>query len=290
MSWFILSIIAALFWGFENFLYKTSARRNYNSAKITAIFGITVTALSVILFFLSGEKLINPQYLLLIGFLNAVAFFISLITRFEALKKVAISIFYPINRTGSLLLMVVFSYTLLHQNLTSIQIVGLVFAVTAIYLLSANKNSKESHGLLKTGLILTFASTVFSALGNLTLEYASDNVGTYAFTFLAYGFSVIFSYILGQFMKDDQLKTNEKLRDKFGIYMVGSLIGVLNFVGLVLFIEALKTGPFSIVGAITNFSLLITLTLAILIYKERPTVKHIFGIVLSFIALILFKL
>ena len=59
---------------------------------------------------------------------------------------------------------------------------------------------------------------------------------------------------------------------------------------LVFFIEALKTGPFSIVGAITNFSLLITLSLAIFIYKERPTVKHIFGIVLSFIALFLFKL
>jgi len=290
MSWFILSIIAALFWGFENFLYKTSARRNYNSAKITAIFGITVTVLSVILFFLSGEKLINPQYLLLIGFLNAVAFFISLITRFEALKKVAISIFYPINRTGSLLLMVVFSYTLLHQNLSPIQLVGLVFAVTAIYLLTANKNSKESHGLLKTGLTLTFASTVFSALGNLTLEYASDNVGTYAFTFLAYGYSVIFSYILGRFMKDNQPKINEKSKDRFGIYVVGSLIGLLNFVGLVLFIEALKTGPFSIVGAITNFSLLITLTLAIFIYKERPTVNHIFGIILSFIALFLFKL
>lgn len=290
MNWFFLSIIAALFWGFENFLYKTSAKRNYNSAKITAIFGITVTALSIILYFISSEKLINPQYLLLIGFLNAVAFFISLITRFEALKKVAISIFYPINRTGSLLLMVVFSYTLLHQTLTPIQIVGLVFAVTAIYLLSANKNSKESHGLLKTGLILTFASTIFSALENLTLEYASDNVGTYAFTFLAYGFSVIFSYILGQFMRDDQLKTNEKSNDRFGIYVIGSLIGVLNFVGLVLFIEALKTGPFSIVGAITNFSLLITLSLAIFIYKERPTVKHIFGIVLSFVALFLFKL
>ncbi len=290
MNWFFLSIIAALFWGFENFLYKTSARRNYNSAKITAIFGITVTILSVILFIASGEKLINTRYLLFIGFLNAVAFFISLITRFEALKKVAISIFYPINRTGSLLLMVVFSYTLLHQNLTPIQIVGLAFAIIAIYLLSANKNSKEPRNLLKAGLILTFASTIFSALGNLTLEYASDNVGTYAFTFLAYGFSVIFSYILGQFMKDNQLKTSEKSKDKFGIYVVGSLIGVLNFVGLVLFIEALKTGPFSIVGAITNFSLLITLSLAIFIYKERPTVKHIFGIVLSFIALFLFKL
>lgn len=289
MSWFFLSIIAALFWGFENFLYKTSARRNYNSAKITAIFGITVTILSIILFFVSGEKLINPWYLLLIGFLNAVAFFISLITRFEALKKVAISIFYPINRTGSLLLMVVFSYTLLHQQLTPIQLIGLIFAVIAIYLLSANKNTKDSHGLLKAGLTLTFVSTICSALGNLTLEYASDNVGTYAFTFLAYGFSVIFSYILGQFMKDSQ-SVNLKSKDKFGIYIIGSLIGILNFVGLVLFLEALKTGPFSIVGAITNFSLLVTLLLAIFIYKEKPTPKHIFGILLSFASLILFKL
>ncbi len=293
MSWFFLSIIAALLWGFENFLYKTSARRNYNSAKITAILGITVTALSVLLFFVSSEELINPRYLLFIGFLNAVTFFISLITRFEALKKVAISIFYPINRTGSLLLMVVFSYTLLHQNLTPLQILGLVFAVIAIYLLPSNRNSKDSHTLLKAGLVLTFVSTIFSALGNLTLQYASDNVGTYAFTFLAYGFSVVFSFLLGQFMKDAQPKANERsgiIKDIFGIYIIGALIGILNFVGLVLFIEALKTGPFSIVGAITNFSLLITLSLGIFIYKEKPSIKHIIGIVLSFISLFLFKL
>ena|SRR3989338_7925123 len=117
MNWFFLSTIAALFWGFENFLYKTSANRNYSSTKVTAIFGLTVTILSLLLFFLSGEKIMQLQFLLLIGFLNAVAFFISLITRFEALKRVGISIFYPVNRTGSLLLMIVFSYTLLHQNL-----------------------------------------------------------------------------------------------------------------------------------------------------------------------------
>lgn len=290
MSWFVFSILAALFWGFENFLYKTSAKRNYNSAKITAIFGLTVTMLSTLLFFVSGEKLINIRYLLIIGFLNAVVFFVSLITRFEALKKVTISIFYPINRTGSLLLMVIFSYTLLHQNLSPMQLVGLVVALITIYLLSANKNLNGSHSLLKSGLVLTLISTIFAALGNLTLEYVSDNVGTYAFTSVAYGFSVIFSYILGQFMKNNHQAEADNSKDKVGIYVIGTLIGVLNFAGLILFIEALKTGPFSIVGAITNFSLLITLSLAMFFYKERPTVKQVLGIFLAFLSLFLFRI
>ena len=74
------------------------------------------------------------------------------------------------------------------------------------------------------------------------------------------------------------------------IFSLGILIGILNLTGLIFFIEALKTGPFSIVGAVSNFSLLITLSLGLIIYKERPTKNQVFGIILSFLALILFKL
>lgn len=105
MSWFIFSILAALFWGFENFLYKVSAQKGYNTTKIITVFGITITVLSFLLFVISGEKITNINLLLLLAFLNAVLFFSSVITRFEALKKIGISLYYPINRTGTFFLM-----------------------------------------------------------------------------------------------------------------------------------------------------------------------------------------
>ena len=200
MNWFILTILAALFWGFENFLYKVSAQKGYNSTKITTIFGVTVTILSLLLFFIFKEKISNISFLLLIAFLNAVTFFSSVITRFEALKRVGINIFYPINRTGTLFLMIIISYLFLNQRLTSLQIVGLIVTILAIYLLTTNKE-KNAKQYIKIGLILTFASTLFAALGNLTLEFVK---GTFSFTFLSYGLGFILSYLLGKLQKNNE--------------------------------------------------------------------------------------
>jgi len=200
MNWFILTILAALFWGFENFLYKVSAQKGYNSTKITTIFGVTVTVLSLLLFFIFKEKISNISFLLLIAFLNAVTFFSSVITRFEALKRIRINVFYPINRTGTLFLMIIISYLFLNQRLTSLQIVGLMVTILAIYLLTTNKE-KNAKQYIKIGLILTFASTLFAALGNLTLEFVK---GTFSFTFLSYGLGFILSYLLGKLQKNNE--------------------------------------------------------------------------------------
>lgn len=288
MNWFILSILSALFWGFENFLYKVSAQKSYNSTKITTIFGVTVTVLSLFLFLIFHEKIINIYFLLFIAFLNAVTFFSSIITRFEALKRIGLSIFYPINRTGTLFLMIIISYLFLNQHLTTLQIAGLLITALAIYLLTINKE-KNTAKYIKIGLLLTFTSTLFAALGNFTLEFVK---GTFSFTFLSYGLGFIFSYLLGRFQKINKEQNNMNIKDNgfINIHSLGIFIGVLNFTGLVFFIEALKTGPFSIVGAVSNFSLLITLSLGLIIYKEKLTKNQIFGMVLSFLALILFKL
>jgi drug/metabolite transporter (DMT)-like permease len=244
--------------------------------------------LSLLLFFIFKEKIGNISFLLLIAFLNAITFFSSVITRFEALKRIGISIFYPINRTGTLFLMIIISYLFLNQPLTPLQIVGLLITILAIYLLTLNKE-KNIKKYIKIGLLLTFASTLFAALGNFTLEFVK---GTFSFTFLSYGLGFIFSYLLGRIQKNAEVSNTSSFKNKgfTNIYSLGILIGVLNFTGLVFFIEALKTGPFSIVGAVSNFSLLITLSLGLIIYKERPTKNQIFGTILSFLALILFKL
>ncbi len=283
-----MSILSALFWGFENFLYKVSAQKGYSSTKITTIFGVTVTILSLFLFLISHEKIIDIYFLLFIAFLNAVTFFSSIITRFEALKRIGLNIFYPINRTGTLFLMVIISYLFLNQHLTTLQIVGLLITVLAIYLLTINKE-KNIKQYFKIGLILTFASTLFAALGNFTLEFVK---GTFSFTFLSYGLGFIFSYLLGKFkrMNKEQNKIIVKNNEFINIYSLGTLIGILNFTGLVFFINALKTGSFSIVGAVSNFSLLITLSLGFIFYKEKMTKNQIFGMMLSIIALIIFKL
>jgi len=234
MNWFVLSILAALFWGFENFLYKVSAQKGYNSTKITTIFGVTVTILSLILFFVFHENISNINFLLFIAFLNAVTFFTSVITRFEALKKIGISIFYPINRTGTLFLMIIISYLFLNQHLTNSQVVGLLTTIFAIYLLTTNKE-KNVKQYIKIGLLLTFISILFSALGNFTLEFVK---GTFSFTFLSYGLGFVFSYLLGKIQKNNKTSDKKIVRNKgfINIYSLGILIGALNFTGLVFFI------------------------------------------------------
>ncbi len=292
MSWYLLAILSALFWGTENFLHKISAKKGLNSSKVSAIFGLSVCILSLIFFLVFRENLFNFKFLIIISILNALTFFTSFITRLEALKRIDSTVYFPVSKTGTLLIMVLLSIFVLHERITIFQLSGLVTTLIAIFLLTENSLKEiKIAKLAQLGIGFTIVSTIFAALANFTVDIASNKVGTYAFSFFAYSFGFLFSSAInrlsiGQVIKSTPTTVSSNENTTI-TYILGVAIGTFNFLGLVFFIEALKAGTFSVVGAINNFSLILTLGLSILIYSERPSKKQIIGICLAFASLFL---
>jgi bacterial/archaeal transporter family protein len=281
MTWFTLAVLSAIFWGIEGFLHKLSASKGYNSSKVSIIFNLTVCLLSGLFIILFREQIKNVSYLVIIAFLNSAFFFSSFITRLEALKKLDASIFFSISRPAVLFLILIMSFFILNEHIAFIEGFGVVLMIVTMYLLLSKQGKQRDRTITKTSLLLTGTTTILAALGSLTLAFASKHVGTFSFSFLSYAMSILFSYGVSRFFFKQQESTTKS--KKSGIYL-------FNFFGLVFYITALKTGSFALVGSINNFSILLTILISIIVFRERLTIKQVIGVCIAFISLTLLRL
>lgn len=293
MTWFIFAVLSAGFWGIENFLHKLSAQNKFSSSQISVVFGVTACVLSAIFFLIFEKKISNLQYLLIFALLNAITFFSSLITRIESLKRMDASIHFPISKTFSLFVTIILSLLVLREEITLSQYVALLVTLVSVYLVTKNEKGDSHTGkTFKIGLLLAFVSATLAAIANFTITGLEESgVGTYSFSFFAYAIGFLFSYLIGKsnFIQNTPTEAVVQTNNSISLYITGIFIGIFNFFGLVFFIEAMRTGLFSVVGAVNNLSLLLTIVLSIIIFREKPTLKQVIGIILAFLALILFQ-
>jgi drug/metabolite transporter (DMT)-like permease len=288
MSWFVFALLSAVIWGVENFLHKVAAARGYNSSKISLLLAATASILSVFFFVFSGEKLFNIQFLLFIAILNSITFFSSFITRLESLKSIDASVFFPVSRVGVLLFLVLLGLFTLQEQLTVLHWFGLLVSVISIVLLTYQKKTGvKKSSWYNRGVFFLGLTIVTGALANYTADIAASRTGTYAFIFLSYLIGIPFSAATNRVSTRSKKTVLEK--PSSGGTLLGIIIGTLNFLGFVLFLLALRDGPLALVGAINNFSILLTIFLSILIHKEKPTALQYAGIVLAFLALMIFR-
>jgi uncharacterized membrane protein len=72
--------------------------------------------------------------------------------------------------------------------------------------------------------------------------------------------------------------------------VIGSAMGILNFVGFYAFLSALSHGPLSLVASITGMNFVVSVALSILIYREKMTYARIAGFLLTIISIIFLRL
>lgn len=284
--WFVFALLSAIFWGVEQFLHKLSAARKLNTSSVTLIYSITSCLVSLFVFLLFQRTFTNLTLLFLVGILNAAMVFIGFVSRINALKHIPGSIFFPINKTGILMVMIFVSLIFLQEPLSIFQMIGLVLALISIFLLTWNNQKGIKSKLSSLGITLTVLSTVSFAVANVISNYASSRFSAYEYIFAAYFFVLIISLTHRMITSKERLKISSIGKNEFRL---GFFIGVFNVAGYISFFLALQRGLFSIVGALNNFSLLITIALLYFVLKEKPTVIQGVGISIAFISLFLLR-
>jgi uncharacterized membrane protein len=66
-------------------------------------------------------------------------------------------------------------------------------------------------------------------------------------------------------------------------------MAALNLVGFYLLLLALETGPLSVIAPLTGLHFIIAIILAGVVYRERPDVRSVVGIVMAVAAVLLMK-
>jgi len=285
MSWYIFAILALLFIGMQRFLYKVSAERNCNTAWTTFYFMATVTILSTTLFILQGAPVYNHNFLFLIAIVNSTTFLATTISQIEALKRLPASTVYPLIRL-SLVLVVIFSLIFFEDTLSEFQLLGILFAIIAIAILTRQFSSDKNPGKnIKYAPIFVFIAVLSSSISTISSKFAALYTNKMAFIALSYAASTIFSFGLRNKLHNEKIHSNHK-----EAFVIGCIIGFINFAGFYLYLKALSEGPLSIVASIVGMHFVISVILSSLIYREKLSPLQKIGISLTIFSIILLRL
>jgi len=284
-TWYLFSLAALFLMGTQRFLYKVSAERRCNTAWTTFSFMATVCCISSFLFIFSHRSVMNPGILLLVGLVNSASFSLGTITHIEALKLVPAGIVYPVVRMNAALV-VIFSILFFKDRLSPFQIAGIVLALFVILVVTRGMaRGKLAHIDSKKGLLLTFASLVFGAVASISSKFAAIYTDELAFMAVTYFMGMFFS--LG-FRK--RLAVGKPPLSRADAWIVGFLMGVINFGGFYCFLKALSLGALSVVIPIVGMHFIFGIVLSALIYKEKLTPERILGISLAVVSVVLLRL
>jgi uncharacterized membrane protein len=284
-DWYAFAILALFLMGLQRFLYKVSAERKCNTAWTTFSFMATVALLSSILFTARQETVADVPFLVFIALLNSGSFLIGTMAHIEALKHVPAAIAYSITRLN-IVLVVIFSVVFLNDQPSPCQMIGIACAVAVIVVLTRQPGDHgSSYGEIKQGLIYVTISVICGAVAGISSKYAAVHTDILAFMALSYAIGAVVS--LGLRGRFETVGAKGKTKDAF---IIGIVMGLINFAGFYAFLKALTSGPLSIVASITGMHFVIAVVLSVFIYREKLTPFRAVGVLLTIVSIILLRL
>ena len=287
IDWYIFAILALVLIGIQRFLYKVSVERRCDTGRTTLAFMGTVAFVGSILFVIQKESVPDIRFLFIISALNSCAFLAATVCHMEALKRLPTSVVYPIIRLN-LVVVVIFSILFFKDHLSCRQVVGIIFALLAMVILTRQLNDKKTTGKqVMHGSILVLIALLSGAVATISSKFAALYTNKMAFIALSYILSTIFSFVLINYLPAGGASKNNNNKESF---MIGCAMGIINVAGFYSYLKALSTGSLSIIASIVGMHFVIAVILSVLIYREKLTPLRTLGIMSTIFSMILLRI
>lgn len=281
----IFAIISIFTAGLYNFSIKVLAEKWYNTSFVIFISYIIGTIITGIMFLLQNQPVESWGTIILFSIANIFFFFISILSRTQALRYVDSVIFFPLYKTLSPILVTVVSITFFHEVLEFKEWLGIVIGICVpLLLISSHENKRQKN--LKGGIIFIIITSVLIVIASsFWKELMVQNLNIYPYLFLTSFFWIIFSglnYLI--FHRKEKITKSGNIKNIIQLWVV---IGLLSLSSFYAFQRALE-GNYAVVFTINSFSILIPIILSIFIYKDHFNFQKGLVIVLSIVSVILF--
>ena len=276
MNWIVFAIGSAFFAGITSILAKIGVR-NVNSDVMTGLRTIVILIFSWLMVWLVGSfkgiDHISSKSLLFLC-LSGIATGGSWLCYFKALQIGDINKVVPIDKS-SLVLTMLLSFIFLGEPAKLNMWIGMITIGAGTYLLIQKKEGAEQK---KTGRWLLYAvlSAVFASLTTILAKIGVENVESN----LATGIRTIVVLFMAWGIVFMQGKQKEIFQiDKRSFLYIG-LSGLATGLSWLCYYRALQMGPASIVAPIDKLSILVSVFLAYIIFKEKLTPRSLAGLFL----------
>ncbi len=288
MNWFTYAVGATFIYGVINFLYKVGAECGFRSFHLVNIQSVTVAVIAGAILLSSGAQFPDTGAVLFYAGINS--FFWALGTSFKisAMKHIPANVAMPLNKLNSVFVMLI-GIIFFADKPSLRQSAGMILAVITLIMLSqksveAVPSQFKSH---KRGVIYILIAAVAIALSMTTGKLAAMNVEKLPYIFLSYLMAAAYTFAARKFFfrEKEPVSSNKKTK----LVLLGIALGALNIAGYYLILKAWSTGPLSLVQGIISLTMIITIILSAVIYKEKFTPRIAVALALSMLAAFLIK-
>ncbi len=283
--WFVLTIISAISGGLFVFLVKVGVERDYDVVLVNTVpMYFSALLLFVATFFWSDYSGFTLE-LFLYALASGLLYLIGNMIRHKGLQCIDTAIFYPIYKTLTPLLAVLFGILWLGERFTTTEVIGLGISILVPLFLVTNAEQSRQKNLIRGLQLLVLASLVALIVAAIS-KFGVDAVSNvWLFTAVATLATAIGATVLTIY------KNRSKLDGSVLVSITPSFVGFSLFMGLfnaggvgALFFAFLY-GPFGIVYTIQSLYILIPIVLSIIFYNEHWNARKVAAIVLSIAAL-----
>jgi len=290
MTWFTYALGATFIYGIINFLYKVAAECGFRSFHLVNIQSVTVAVIAGAILFSSGAQFPDAGAVLFYAGINS--FFWALGTSFKisALKHIPANVAMPLNKLNSVFVMLI-GIIFFADKPSLRQSAGMILAVITLIMLSQKsapvKDSPSDSKSHKHGVTYILVAAVAIALSMTTGKLAAMNVEKLPYIFLSYLMAGSYTFAARKFFfhREKALPSAKKRK----LIFLGITLGALNITGYYMILKAWSTGPLSLVQGIISLTMIITIILSSIFYKEKFTPRIAVALALSMLAAFLIK-
>jgi drug/metabolite transporter (DMT)-like permease len=282
-TWLSYAIITTVFWGVWGALIEVPQKAGFPPTLGYIVWSLTMIPCALVALYLVKWKIEKDKCSIILGSAVGLLGAGGQLLLFQALKEGPAYIIFPFISLYPTLT-ILLSVMILKERTSVLKWAGIGIALVAIYFLSYQEpGASDSRGYLWLGLsLLVFAAWGLQAY---VMKFSNETMKAESIFF----YMAITALLLSPFawwMTDFSQTINWGFKGPY----LAALIHVLNSIGALMLVYALRYGKAIIVVPLTGLAPVITIILSLILYAVFPGLMLTIGIVLAVIAMFILSL
>lgn len=277
-TWLSYAIITTVFWGIWGALIEVPQKAGFPPTLGYIIWAFTMIPCALVALYMIDWNIDTDKRAIILGSISGLLGAGGQLLLFQALKEGPAYIIFPFISLYPVLT-ILLSVLLLKEKTTIIKWLGIGIALVAIYFLSYQEpGTSTSRGYLWLALSLM----VFAAWGlqAYVMKFSNETMKAESIFF----YMMITALALTPFawwMTDFSQNINWGFKGPY----LAAIVHVLNSIGALMLVYALRYGKAIIVVPLTGLAPVITIALSLLLYSVMPGPMLLIGLILAVIAI-----
>ncbi len=282
-TWLIYAIITTVFWGIWGALIEVPQKAGFPPTLGYIVWSLTMIPCALVALYIIDWKVETDKRSIFLGSAVGLLGAGGQLLLFEALREGPAYIIFPfisLYPTLTILLSVVF----LKEKTSFLKWIGIALALVAIYFLSYQEpGASDKRGYLWLALsLLVFAAWGLQAY---VMKFSNETMKAESIFFYMAITALILSPF-AYFMTDFSQPINWGFKGPY----LAALVHILNSIGALTLVYALRHGKAIIVVPMTGLAPVITIVLSLILYAVFPGMMLTIGLVLAVIAMFILSL